>query len=155
MEAPQVICYDIRSYFKESPPLSCCPLCATQLQTTSLPPSAPGIEFRQKATIPLLETTLYSCTACGWWAIRELRVECELIDGVSDYLVTLNIMRKQMKPLPSSNPADVHNPTWQEVIRDARYWQPCQAVSPQIARLLFGQAGPVQRADKSYSIPLA
>lgn len=152
MEASEVICYDIRSYFKESPQLSRCPLCAAQLQTASLPPSPPGKEFRQKATIPLLETTLYTCSVCGWWAVRELRVECELLDGVADYLVTLNMQRKQIKHLALDDQINACLPAWQEVISEAKYWQPCKAISPQVAHLLFGQVLPARKAGESYSL---
>ena len=87
MHTQDIICYELRSFFHDSPSLLNCPICGCVLEAQDTPPSAEGQKFSQRASIPVVETSLYTCPGCGWWALREMRSDCEINDGIGDYLI--------------------------------------------------------------------
>lgn len=99
-----------------------------------MPSSAFSSEFFKKASIPIIETYVYSCQKCNWWAIREIFADCELSDGMGDYLITL----KEKQPQTAA-PASPNLSIWLAIIGDATYWQNSRGITLKTALHLFGR----------------
>ena len=137
MTGLETVCYDIRSFFQDSPALVRCPWCGEPLRARETPPSPAGVAFCRSATIPLVETHLHYCPRCGWWALREMRVDCELCDGCGDYLVTVVnwSFRSTLKETPGYVPDSL--PPWKMVLTDPARWQG-RPLALRMAKFLFG-----------------
>lgn len=133
-----IVCYDLRSFFKSSPTLSCCPLCGKTVERASLPPSSFSQEFRSTASFPVVETILYFCKGCRWWAIREQHTDCELVDGCADLFLTedLEIPKASLEIKLSFD----ENATWiLELLKDVSLWEKRLLLNARHAQLLFGK----------------
>ena len=131
IESLETICYDLRSFFKQSPLLLTCPSCGAPLKARHIQPSPDAQEFVLQASIPMIDTCLIICTACPWWAVRELRADCELGDGNIDYLVV---------PVNLSTAKNSKNTNaWKSVINDQSRWRNPQFLTAEKAIHLFGK----------------
>ena len=111
-----------------------CPLCCEALDEGEAPTSPAGVFFRSQATIPIIETRLYTCPSCGWWAVRESRADCELSDGVSDFLLLPGVKDEQGGlPLP---PPDCRL-SWQSALSDPPAWQVIEPLPKKLALILL------------------
>jgi hypothetical protein len=128
------VCFDLRSFFRQSPSLKFCPLCCTALHEREVPTSAAGVLFRAQASIPIVDTRLYTCPGCGWWAVRESRGDCELNDGLGDFLLVPGLIDAQGGlPEPPGN----SSAAWQTALNDLAAWQDVHPLSKTLALLLF------------------
>ena len=134
----ELICYDIRSMFRESPQLEICFWCCEPLRQRETSSSAGGIAFCNRATIPLVDTYLYCCTNCGWWAIRETRIDCELCDGVGDYLLTTRQWSPDDENCRMARCKFEEIDAWQSVLQEPSYWQENCLLSQMRQLFLFG-----------------
>lgn len=81
------ICYDLRSYFERMPgSLIRCAMCAGTLEYINPQPAPYGQALLDYGMMPNLDTFLYICRGCGWWAVRECGADLEY-DGAWDNLV--------------------------------------------------------------------
>jgi hypothetical protein len=149
MDTSEMICYDIRSLFQESPQLRVCPRCCTSLKRKNVGDSASGQAFRESATIPIVETTIYACEQCGWWAVREVRIDCELCDGTADQIVLARDWLSQGRIGPMTEILDSSPVPWERVIHDPVYWEDCQPLSTRVASFLFGKQEIEQKQDSA------
>lgn len=84
--------YDVRQSFDKEPPhYQHCPMCAEPLTTDKIHQSAYAKHFASITTMPVVDTMLYQCTHCQWWAIRESGADYEIPGGDWDFLVAGSI----------------------------------------------------------------
>ena len=147
MDTSEMICYDIRSFFQESPQLRLCPRCCHALDHKDVKNSASGMAFRASATIPLVETTVYTCKQCGWWAVREVRIDCELCDGIVDQIVTARDWPLTEQIMASPQVINSGVAPWEKVLQNRAVWADCQRLPARVAKYLFGcqEAGRKQK----------
>ena len=127
---PDAICYAIRPLFFESPLLTICPHCQGALLGREINPTRGGERFQESATIPLLETRLYECRACDWWAVRETRIDCELDDGATDYLLV---------PLERQSDELTFAP-WEQLVDETSCWAASRPMTLEEAIFIFGES---------------
>ncbi|MDQ6982955.1 MAG: hypothetical protein Q9M08_08155 [Mariprofundus sp.] len=137
----KTICYDIISFNRKKLELKKCPDCHSNLKTCDLDHSEASRVFCQKASMPVISTKLIECSDCGWWAVRELRLDNELYyPPVEEFIVMdaskidsdkpgFRTVSKQDGPAP-----------WEQVLTDKVYWGNCEIMSSRDAVELFGSA---------------
>lgn len=132
MCAQDIICYELRSFFHNSPNLLNCPICGSALEVREVSPSAAGKVFSQRASIPVVETCLHTCPGCGWWAVREMRSDCEINDGIGDYL----ILPERWKV--NHTAGEGQHAEWSSALVDIDAYEEAIPISSPAARDLFG-----------------
>jgi predicted RNA-binding Zn-ribbon protein involved in translation (DUF1610 family) len=107
---------DIRCY-KLEPRLHFCPHCHnTLINKKSKNRTAVGIFFKNRSFIPLVETNIYFCLSCGWWAVREFlqELECssrtdeiiypEFVDKLKENQLSAAILRAYLEDVYDNTP---------------------------------------------------
>jgi len=139
-EKMKTICYDIISFNRKKLQLKKCPHCHADLNTRDVDHSEASRKFYQKASRPVISTHAITCPDCGWWAVRELRLDNELYyPPVEEFIVMdasgIDSDKSGFHTAEQSDPAP-----WERVLADKAYWSNCQAMSSRDAVELFGSA---------------
>jgi len=142
------VCYDIHSFFETYPELVNCPLCGAPLHKRDTPHSVKGLQFRRHSMIPGVKTCLFTCSQCGWWAVRERLTEFEVLGWEEDYLVTMLLPDKPDPDETAANPANHVAEPWKTILADQKFWEhPCE-LPLAVALKLFGTQEVEQRKRK-------
>jgi len=137
----KTICYDIISFNRKKLELKKCPDCHAYLKTREVDHSEASQVFFQKASIPVVSTNLIACPDCGWWAVRELRLDNELYyPPVEEFMVMDASKIDSDKPGVRATSGQGGSTPWEQVLTDKAYWSNCEVMSSRDAVELFGSA---------------
>ncbi len=137
----KTICYDIISFNRKKLELKKCPYCYSELKTRDVDHSEASREFFQKASMPVISTNSIECHDCGWWAVRELRLDNELYyPPVEEFIVMDASKIDSDKPGFLATSEQNGFAPWEQVLTDKAYWSNCVVMSSRDAVELFGSA---------------
>jgi len=128
----KIICYDISVFIKRKLALENCPCCQTSLKSRGVEHSQASRVFVQEASAPVITTSLSQCSACGWWAVRELRADDALYHPPVKEIIIMCTPKKDKFRLKNDAVS------WEQVLVDEAYWQDSVAIQSREAVELFG-----------------
>lgn len=135
----KTVCFNIMSLSRKKLELKRCPSCYSALTTREVDHSGASRAFYQTATTPVIITSLAECPQCGWWAIREQRLDdASYYPPTEDFIITDASIKEDA--VANDAPSQKHSVTWEKVLADKTYWANAEAISSRDAVQLFGPA---------------
>ncbi len=137
----KTICYDIISLNRKKLELKRCPSCHAGLKVREVDHSEASRSFYQKASKPVISTNLIECPDCGWWAVRELRLDNELYYPPVEEFIVMDASNINFDKPDFCMALEHDGPvSWEQVLIDKEYWKNCELISSRDAVQLFGSA---------------
>ena len=139
-----ILCFDLTRTFSVQRHITRCPVCASDITITERSiPTSTGAEFKEKASIPNVETNLHICPLCRWWAVSELIQECEA-NGMGEAVFTCGLRTDETNSQENiyRNILKMYNGTshpWSPVFLEQQYWDKAKSMTMEEAIWLFGE----------------
>ena len=133
----KTVCFNIISLSRKKLQLKRCPSCYNALTTREVDQSQASQAFYETATTPVIITSLAECPKCGWWAIREQRLDDASYSPLTEDLIITDASIKEDVRADES-PSQKHSVTWKAVLADKTYWANEETISSRDAVQLFG-----------------
>lgn len=135
----KTVCFNIMSLSRKKLELKRCPSCYTALTAREVGHSEASHTFYQAATTPVIITSLTECPQCGWWAIREQRLDdASYYPPTEDFIITDASIKEDA--VADEARSQQHSVTWEKVLAEKTYWTNAEAISSRDAVQLFGPA---------------
>ncbi len=141
---PSILCFDVSCSFGYRVYIDKCPVCASDITTTERKvPTVAGAEFNNKASMPHVQTKLYVCPVCRWWAVSELVQDFECNQsGEAFFTCGIKTDTNDSEENIRRKIQEMYNDTshpWSPVFREQQYWAKAKKMTREEAIWLFGE----------------
>jgi len=117
----KTVCYRIKPV-GELPDAISCLHCRSRLRGEEIGCSQAGIEFAENMTIPIIETKLFRCPYCGWWAVMEQRSgDYELVNIYKEAFIVM--ANAEHEPDAALEQGTTQQVPWEQALADINCWE--------------------------------